>query len=58
MAEKNPQPNKIPSDYISDSKTLEEEVDECLHTSVEEWHYNTIRGSAQAPQAAYSYTTA
>ena len=58
MAEKNPQPKKTPSDYISNSETSEEEVDKRLRTSVEEQHYNTIRGSAQAIQAALCYTTA
>ena len=58
MAERNPQPKKTPSDYISDSETSEDEVDEHLHTSEEEQHYNTIRGSAQATQATHSYTTA
>ena len=58
MVEKNPQPNKTLLDYISDSDTSEEEVDECLCTLVEERHHNTIRGSAQATQATHSYTTA
>ena len=57
MAERNPQQKKTPSDYISDSDTPEDEVDEHLHTS-EEWHHNTIRGSTQATQAAHSFTTA
>ena len=58
MAEKNPPQKKIPTDYISDSESSNEEVDQCLHTSQEERYYNTIRGSAQATQAALTYTTA
>ena len=58
MAEKNPQPDKTLLDHISNSDTSEEEVDECLCTSVEEQDYNTIRGSAQVTQAALSYTRA
>ena len=52
------QQKKTPHNYISESDTSEDEVDECLHTSVEEQHYSTIRGSAQAAQAAHAYTTA
>ena len=58
MAEKNPPPNKSQSDYIFDSDTSEEETDQCLHTSVEERHYGTIRGSAQATQTALTHTRA
>ena len=58
MAEKNPLPNKSQSDYISNSDTSEEETDQRLHTSVEERHYSTIRGSAQATQAALAHTRA
>ena len=58
MAEKNPRPNKSQSDYISDSDTSEEETDQCLHTLAEERHHSTIRGSAQATQAALTHTRA
>ena len=57
MAEKNSQQKKFPHDHISDSKSSEE-VDQHLHTSQDKRVYNTIRGSAQATQAALSYTTA
>ena len=57
MAESNPQQEKTPSDYISDSDTSDDEADEHSCTSQEQ-HYNIIRGSAQATQAAHSYTTA
>ena len=53
MAERNPT-EENPSDHISDSETSEEEVDAHLCTSEEEQHYNTIRSSAQATQAAHS----
>ena len=52
MAEKNPLPNKVQSQHISDSDTSNEETNPRLHTSVEERHYSTIPGSAQATQAA------
>ena len=58
MAGKNPPPNKPQSDYISNSDTSVEEIDERLCTSTEERHYDTIRGSVQATQAALSYTRA
>ena len=58
MAEKNPPQKKTPTDYISDSESSDEELDQCLCTSQEERFYNTIKGSAQATQAALSYTTA
>ena len=58
MAEKNPLPNKLQSHHISDSDTSDEETDPRLRTSVEERHYGTIRGSAQATLAALSHTRA
>ena len=36
----------------------DEELNQHLHTSQEERYYDTIRGSAQATQAALLYTTA
>ena len=51
MAEK-----KVQSDQLSDSDTPDEEVDPQLRTSEEERIYGTIRGSAQATQAALSHT--
>ena len=58
MAESNPPQRKTPIDYISDSESSDEELNEHLHTSQEERYYNTIKGSAQATQASSSYTMA
>ena len=57
MAEKNPKKMRIPNDYPSDSNSSEEETGQHLHTSPEERLYNTIKGSAQATQAALAHTT-
>ena len=57
MAEKNPPQKKTPTDYISDSEASDKQLDQ-RRTSKEERFYNTIKGSAQATQAALSYTTA
>ena len=58
MAEKNPPQKKIPTDYISNSESADEELNQHLCTSQEERLYDTIKRSAQATQAALSYTTA
>ena len=58
MAENNLPQKKTPTDYISDSESSEEELNQHLRTSQEERLYNTNKGSAQATQAALSYTTA
>ena len=58
MAEKNPKKTRIPSDYLSDSNSSEEETSQHLHTSPEERLYNTIKGSAQAMQAVLAHTMA
>ena len=58
MAESNPPKKKIPTDYISDSESSEEEVNQHLRTSQKERLYHTIKGSAQAMQAALAHTTA
>ena len=58
MAEKNPPQKKTPTDYILDSESSDKELNQCLCTSQEERFYGTIKGSAQATQAALSYTTA
>ena len=58
MAEKKVQKTKVQSDYLSDSKTSEEEVNPQLHTSEEERIYGMIKGSAQATQAVLSHTRA
>ena len=58
MVEKEVQKTKVQSDYLSDSKSSEEEVNPHLHTSEEERIYGTIKGSTQATQAALSHTRA
>ena len=58
MAENNPPQKKTPTDYISDSESLDEDWNQYLCTSQEERLYDTIKGSAQATQAALSYTMA
>ena len=58
MAEKNPKKMKIPTDYISDSESSEEEANQHLCTSPEERLYHTVKGSAQATQAALAHTMA
>ena len=58
MAESNQKKKKIPTDYISDSESSEEETNQYLRTSQEERLYHTIKGSAQATQAALAHTTA
>ena len=58
MVEKKVQKTKVQSDYLSDSKSSEEEANSHLHTSQEERVYGTIKGSAQATQAALSHTRA
>ena len=57
MAEKKAQKIKMQSDYLSDSKSSEDEVNPHLQTSQEERVYGTIKGSAQVTQAALSHTT-
>ena len=52
MAEKKVQKIKAQSDYLSDSESSEDKVNPYLHTSQEERVYGTIKGSAQATQAA------
>ena len=58
MAESIPPQKKTPIDYISDSESSDEELNQHLHTSQEERLYNTIKGSAQATQAALACTMA
>ena len=58
MAENNLPQRKTPTDYISDSESSDEELNQHMHTSQEERFYDTINGSAQATQAALSYTMA
>ena len=52
MAEKKIPKISTPSDQLSDSDTPDEEADPRLCTSEEERQYRTIKGSAQATQAA------
>ena len=56
MAEKKVQETKAQSDYLSGSESSEDEVNPYLRTSQEEGVYGTIKGSAQATQAALSHT--
>ena len=56
MVEKKVQKTKAQSDYLSDSKSSEEEVNPYLHTSQEERVYGTIKGSTQATQVALLHT--
>ena len=56
MVEKKVRKMKMQSDYLSDSKSSEDEVNPYLRTSQEERIYGTIKGSAQATQAALSHT--
>ena len=58
MAEKKVQKTKAQSDFLSDSESSEDEVNPYLCTSQEERVYGTIKGSAQATQAALSHTRA
>ena len=58
MAESNPPQKKTPIDYISDSESSDEELNQHLHTSQGERLYNTVKGSAQATQAILAYTMA
>ena len=58
MAENNLSQKKTPTDYISDSESSDEELNPHVCTSQEERFYDTIKGSAQATQAALSYTMA
>ena len=57
MVEKKAQKIKMQSDYLSDSKSSEDEANPHLQTSQEERVYGTIKGSTQATQAALSHTT-
>ena len=57
MVEKKVQKIKAQHDYLSDSELSEDEVNPHLCTSQEEREYSTIKGSAQATQAALSHTT-
>ena len=58
MAEKNPKKMRTQHDYLSDSDSSEDETSQHLHTSPEERLYNTVKGSAQATQAALAHITA
>ena len=58
MAENNPPQKKTPTDYISDSESSDEELNQHLRTFQEKRYYNTIKGSAHATQAVLSYTMA
>ena len=57
MVEKNVQKIIAQSDYLSDSKSSENEVNPHLRTSQEERACGTIKGSALVTQVALSHTT-
>ena len=52
MAESNPSQKTTPIDYILDSESSDEELNQNLCTSQEERYYDTFKGLAQATQAA------
>ena len=56
MVEEKKPKTKAQIDQLSDSDTPDEEADPRLCTSEEERSYGTIRGSAQATQAALSHS--
>ena len=58
MGEKKVPKTKAQSDQLSDSDTLDEEVDQQLRMSEEERIYRTIRGSTQATQVVLLHTRA
>ena len=58
MAENKAQKIKTQSDYLSDSESSEDKVNQHLRTSQEERVYGTIKGFAQDTQAVLSHTTA
>ena len=58
MAENNPKKKRIPTDYISDSESSEEETNQYLCTSQDERLYHTVKGFAQATQAALAHSMA
>ena len=58
MAEHNPPQKKTPTDYISDSESSDEELNQHLCTSQEERLYDTIKGSVQATEVVLSHTMA
>ena len=58
MAENNLPQKKTPTDYILNSESSDEELNQEVCISQEEKLYDTIKGSAQATQAALSYITA
>ena len=58
MVEKNPKKTKTQSDYLPDSDSSEDETSQHLSTSPEERLYSTVKGLAQATQAALAHTMA
>ena len=56
MAEKKAQKIKTQSDYLSDSKSSEDEINPHLRTSQEERLYDTVKGSVQATQVALAHS--
>ena len=58
MAERKMIPKETQKDYMSDDDTSDEETDPQLRTIPEERDYGMIPASAQATQAALSYSKA
>ena len=58
MAENHPPQKKTLTDYILNSESCDEGLNQYLCTFQEERYYDTIKGLAQATQAASSYTMA
>ena len=58
MADEKPTTKKTQPDYISDSDTEDEEVNQHFRTSPEERDYGTIPSFTQATQADLPYTRA
>ena len=56
MVKKKVPKTEVQSDHLSDSNTPDKEVDPQLRMSEEERIYGTIKGSAQATQAALLHT--
>ena len=53
MAEENPPQKKTPTDYILDSKSSDEEWDQCLCTSQEERFMTLLRAQLRPPKQHY-----
>ena len=56
MVEKNPVKTKTQNDYLLNSNSLEEEVSQHLHTSLEEILCSTVKDLVQVTQVALAHT--